>query len=100
MGRWAWAEMKFVGIAVPCIWENNREAILSERLQKKVPMVLPEAFETYSGELEKSISPHSLRGRTIQCIVKLANIHLTPDNPKYKGGSWHVEVSLVNGTTS
>ncbi|KAI0668084.1 hypothetical protein C8Q78DRAFT_1048309 [Trametes maxima] len=32
-----------------------------------------------------------LRGRTIQVIVKLANIVLTPENPKYPGGSWHVE---------
>lgn len=27
----------------------------------------------------------------VQVIVKLANIHLTPDKPKYDGGSWHVE---------
>ncbi|TBU59743.1 hypothetical protein BD310DRAFT_905697 [Dichomitus squalens] len=33
----------------------------------------------------------SLRGRTLQVIVKLANVVLTPDNPKYAGGSWHVE---------
>ncbi|KAM0791914.1 hypothetical protein ACM66B_004168 [Microbotryomycetes sp. NB124-2] len=30
-------------------------------------------------------------GRTVQVIVKLANIHLTPSKPKYGGGSWHVE---------
>ncbi|KAF7543063.1 hypothetical protein G7046_g10066 [Stylonectria norvegica] len=27
----------------------------------------------------------------IQVIVKLASIHLTPENPTYDGGSWHVE---------
>ncbi|RBR06589.1 uncharacterized protein FIESC28_10984 [Fusarium coffeatum] len=27
----------------------------------------------------------------IQVIVKLANIHLTPEKPQYDGGSWHVE---------
>ncbi|KAL1941005.1 hypothetical protein VTO73DRAFT_7641 [Trametes versicolor] len=32
-----------------------------------------------------------LRGRTLQVIVKLANIILTPESPKYPGGSWHVE---------
>lgn len=32
-----------------------------------------------------------LRGRTLQVIVKLANIILTPDRPEYPGGSWHVE---------
>ncbi|OAA78378.1 hypothetical protein LEL_05201 [Akanthomyces lecanii RCEF 1005] len=28
---------------------------------------------------------------TLQVIVKLASIHLTPDKPSYAGGSWHVE---------
>jgi hypothetical protein len=39
-------------------------------------------------------APHygnSLRGKRLQVIVKLANIELTPDNPSYPGGSWHVE---------
>ncbi|KAL8672802.1 MAG: hypothetical protein Q9168_002766 [Polycauliona sp. 1 TL-2023] len=27
----------------------------------------------------------------LQIIVKLANIHLTPEKPVYPGGSWHVE---------
>ncbi|KAK3827305.1 MAG: hypothetical protein J3R72DRAFT_457161 [Linnemannia gamsii] len=30
-------------------------------------------------------------GNPIQVIVKLANIELTPENPKYEGGTWHVE---------
>ncbi|KAL2884088.1 hypothetical protein SGCOL_000025 [Colletotrichum sp. CLE4] len=30
-----------------------------------------------------------------QVIVKLANIHLTPENPTYEGGSWHTE-GLLN----
>lgn len=30
----------------------------------------------------------------LQVIVKLANIHLTPENPTYEGGSWHVEGQL------
>ena len=33
----------------------------------------------------------NLRGRTLQVIVKLANIVLSPNNPTYDGGSWHVE---------
>ncbi|KAF2269107.1 hypothetical protein CC78DRAFT_557965 [Lojkania enalia] len=32
--------------------------------------------------------------RGIQVIFKLANIHLTPEEPEYDGGSWHVEGSL------
>lgn len=30
----------------------------------------------------------------LQVIVKLSNIHLTPDNPRYEGGSWHIEGQL------
>jgi hypothetical protein len=33
-------------------------------------------------------------GSRIQVIVKLANIHLTPEKPTYDGGSWHVEGQL------
>ncbi|TFK66457.1 hypothetical protein BDN72DRAFT_145415 [Pluteus cervinus] len=32
--------------------------------------------------------------RGLQVIVKLANIHLTPDKPSYPGGTWHVEGQL------
>ncbi|KAK2462935.1 hypothetical protein APHAL10511_005133 [Amanita phalloides] len=34
-------------------------------------------------------SEHGQTG--LQVIVKLANIHLTPNKPEYEGGSWHVE---------
>lgn len=31
------------------------------------------------------------REGNLQVIVKLANIHLTPEKPSYDGGTWHVE---------
>ena len=34
------------------------------------------------------------RQKGLQVIVKLANIHLTPEKPAYDGGSWHIEGSL------
>jgi hypothetical protein len=34
--------------------------------------------------------------RGLQIIVKLANIHLTPEKPNYAGGTWHVEGQLVS----
>lgn len=34
-------------------------------------------------------------GRNLQVIVKLANIHLTPEKPNYDGGSWHIEVRVT-----
>ncbi|KAI8810832.1 hypothetical protein BJ742DRAFT_675467 [Cladochytrium replicatum] len=33
----------------------------------------------------------NLRDRSLQVIVKAANIHLTPEDPKYPGGVWHIE---------
>jgi Protein of unknown function (DUF4246) len=33
--------------------------------------------------------------RGLQIIVKLANIHLTPEKPNYGGGTWHVEGQMV-----
>lgn len=65
-----------------------------ETALQKHPKVLPEAYKEYTGALEKSIVPYSLRGKTIQCIVKLANIHLNVENPEYAGGSWHVEGAM------
>ena len=35
------------------------------------------------------------KGRTLQVIVKLANIELTPEKPRYEGGTWHVEGKQV-----
>ncbi|KAF3282502.1 hypothetical protein TWF132_010637 [Orbilia oligospora] len=32
-----------------------------------------------------------LEGKAAKVIVKLANIVLTPNNPEYNGGSWHIE---------
>lgn len=31
---------------------------------------------------------------TLKVIVKMANIELTPENPRYNGGSWHVEGTI------
>ncbi|KAJ7717667.1 hypothetical protein B0H16DRAFT_1610617 [Mycena metata] len=97
-GTWAGYNYKLCGVSVPCIWRNGEVEWIAgmtdeeyQTAREEAPKVLPEAPKEYAGELEKSISPYSLHGRTIQCIIKLANIHLTVDNPEYKGGSWHVE---------
>ncbi|KAJ7747678.1 hypothetical protein DFH07DRAFT_869429 [Mycena maculata] len=92
---------------ITCIWgpggepypeeepgsDEDEEEFL-EHFLEGVEKMIPEANE-YAGQLEARFAPVSLRGRTIQCIVKLANIHLTPERPEYKGGSWHVE-GMVN----
>ncbi|TQL77532.1 uncharacterized protein DUF4246 [Stackebrandtia endophytica] len=56
--------------------------------------VLPDAPEFDASTLPEHAHQVSLRGRRLQVIVKLANIHLTPDKPEYPGGSWHVEGML------
>ncbi|CAE6506760.1 unnamed protein product [Rhizoctonia solani] len=62
-------------------WRENRPI--------STPEIITGSYEP--GTLEKREISYDLGGRTIQVIVKLANIHLTPENPKYTGGSWHVE---------
>ncbi|MFF7870815.1 DUF4246 domain-containing protein [Streptomyces qaidamensis] len=62
-------------------WENRRP-------------VLPDAPAFTPPELPDASARVDLRGRRLQVIVKLATIHLTPDKPEYRGGSWHVEGML------
>lgn len=38
-----------------------------------------------------NISDFDFKGQKLQVVVKLVNIELTPKQPKYKGGVWHVE---------
>ncbi|KAF7293234.1 hypothetical protein HMN09_01201600 [Mycena chlorophos] len=76
-----------------CPSDQDEDEWMDEWLAKQ-PRVLPEANE-YAGQLVERFEPISLLGRNIQCIVKLANIHLTPEMPEYAGGSWHVE-GMVN----
>lgn len=56
-------------------------------------------FETGSETLkrEKTVDLRRDFGkRGLQIIVKLANIQLTPENPDYDGGVWHVEGQMVS----
>ncbi|KAI9202613.1 uncharacterized protein BJ171DRAFT_513780 [Polychytrium aggregatum] len=57
---------------------------LEDTRELHVPQ-LPEKFEP------DVPSPARFRARSVQAIVKLATIHLTPENPRYDGGSWHME---------
>jgi hypothetical protein len=99
-GIWAGYRKKCAGVTVSCIWSKGKVEYerglgheLYQKLLAEAPKVRPEAYEKYTGELKKTIMPYSLRGKTIQCIIKIANIHLTVEDPEYEGGSWHVEGS-------
>ncbi|WP_225729906.1 MULTISPECIES: DUF4246 domain-containing protein [unclassified Nocardia] len=60
-------------------WWDTRRPVVPD-----APLFSPPALPDDSVRID-------LRGRGLQVIVKLANIHLTPDKPEYPGGAWHVE---------
>ncbi|MBT1093426.1 DUF4246 domain-containing protein [Streptomyces chartreusis] len=56
--------------------------------------VVPDAPAFTPPELPDASARVDLRGRSLQVIVKLATIQLTPEKPEYQGGTWHVEGML------
>ncbi|MFE6835068.1 DUF4246 domain-containing protein [Streptomyces sp. NPDC057705] len=63
-------------------WYENRHPIVPD-----APEFSPPAQPDATARVD-------LRGRSLQIIVKLATVHLTPGKPEYPGGSWHVEGML------
>jgi hypothetical protein len=62
---------------------------------RKAKQPEPNSFEPFIPVDEVDLRrDHGKTG--LQVIVKLANIHLTPEKPRYSGGSWHVEGQLVS----
>ena len=51
----------------------------------------PDARGKYDGDLKVMNNQISLKDRTLQVIVRLSNIVLTPERPEYPGGKWRVE---------
>ena len=73
-------------------WDRREEW---ERDNRRIVRPEPEAFaepSDYTGDVDLK---NSFIEKGLQIIVKLANIHLTPDKPEYEGGTWHVEGQLV-----
>ncbi|MFE3631512.1 DUF4246 domain-containing protein [Streptomyces goshikiensis] len=70
------------------------ELALDDWWENRSPVV-PDAPDFTPPERPGASDRVDLRGRRLQVIVKLATIHLTPDQPEYAGGSWHVE-GMVN----
>lgn len=68
--------------------ERHRTRIL---VQPEPPPYTPIAAKPYSALTNLS---QDFQASGIQIIVKLANIHLTPEKPAYDGGAWHVEGQL------
>ena len=71
-----------------------------DELLAKCPVKLPEPGEFKPPKIyeRKNVDLREMFAeKGLQVIVKLANIELTPENPEYDGGSWHVEGQLVSG---
>ena len=78
-------------------WQENRIVLQPEPNNFEPPEQRMLAKYAVAGSgFEDRKGPLDLRKNygKLQIIVKLANIHLTPEKPKYEGGSWHVEGQL------
>lgn len=71
------------------VWEQAMEEWRSTRTP-----IIPDAPDFTPAAPPDDAARVDLRGRRLQVIVKLATIHLTPDEPEYAGGTWHVEGML------
>lgn len=78
-------------------WKDKQEVIepepgvfktTAERL-RSLPSIR-ELDRAHPSDTDPYVDLRNDYGR-LQIIVKLANIHLTPEQPEYPGGSWHVE---------
>ncbi|KAJ6524278.1 hypothetical protein DFH09DRAFT_1418831 [Mycena vulgaris] len=76
----------------PNMTETQIKALSSDEEKQLYDSVksYPEAC-TYADAPVGALTPILLRGRTVQCVIKLVNIHLTPERPKYSGGDWLVD---------
>ncbi|KAG8912829.1 hypothetical protein FRC01_004877 [Tulasnella sp. 417] len=65
------------------LWKENRVL--------KQPTVDERGYHGSGRDITSRDVTYSIQGKEVQIIVKLINIQLTPKNPAYAGGSWHVE---------
>ena len=70
--------------------DNEQFDDIYQNYLEQRPLILPDA-PTFQMPTIDSTKKIDLKGRQLQVIVKLANIILTPSNPTYAGGVWHVE---------
>jgi hypothetical protein len=70
---------------------NNLHPMKHKELYGTIEKIFGKFVPLFNKTLSSHYSTVDIRGHRLQVIVKLANIVLTPENPRYKGGSWHVE---------
>jgi hypothetical protein len=82
-------------------WEKSvRKVVQPEPGEFQHPFVPKYKFLEGEADTSRILTPEQTVDlyrdyQGMQVIVKLANIHLTPEKPNYPGGSWHVEGQLV-----
>ncbi|KAJ7822522.1 hypothetical protein B0H14DRAFT_3731695 [Mycena olivaceomarginata] len=78
------SEKRFRAFGAKAMWDGGRQQgqKMSSPNSEEASEVLPEALAEYTGDLEKTIAPHSLRGKTIH------------GQSEVRGRSWHVEAML------
>ncbi|KAG8912827.1 hypothetical protein FRC01_004875, partial [Tulasnella sp. 417] len=82
-----WKDFKGLGIN-----EYDRRYLLWDAHKSiKLPTVDERGYHGSGRDITSREATYSIQGKKVQVIVKLANIHLTPERPEYPGGSWHVE---------
>lgn len=74
-------------------FSGSDEDTAYEKFEESRPITLPAPEGPFQlpEPRDWTSPPFSLRGRTVQVITKVAEIHLSPDKPSYPGGTWHVE---------
>ncbi|MCJ1467440.1 hypothetical protein MMC07_006065 [Pseudocyphellaria aurata] len=81
-------------------WMDSRKVVHPQPEQFKPPGErFNEKYGDYQYEDQPLVDLRKDFGR-LQIIVKLATIHLTPEDPNYDGGSWHVEGQLNENITA
>ena len=66
----------------------------SEKYPEFIP-IISRVFESFIPSLERVLKKN-VRNRSLQVIVKVGHIVLTPKNPDHLGSSWHVEACRMN----
>ncbi|KAJ3020683.1 UNVERIFIED_CONTAM: hypothetical protein HDU68_010058 [Siphonaria sp. JEL0065] len=55
------------------------------------PIHIPGLPKSFTPPTDSKVHLFNLHGKTVQVIVKMASIRLTPEKPVFNGGSWHLE---------
>ncbi|TPX73585.1 hypothetical protein CcCBS67573_g05133 [Chytriomyces confervae] len=72
---------------------DEHEEFMDSLWGKERPINIPGLPESFDSSTAANVTMNTVRlgGKTLQVIVKMASIRLTPENPVYNGGNWHLE---------